>query len=59
MSLIQQIAPGSVAGRKSFSPPSMSDAHDFFARVECQKGHGCVPVLHVSNLSAISGAEYK
>lgn len=45
--------------RNTLSPPSMSDAYDFFACVECQKGHGYVPVLRVSNVSAISGAEYK
>lgn len=45
--------------KNTLSPPSMSDAHDFLACVEWQKGHGYVPVLHVSSVSAISGAEYK
>lgn len=37
----------------------MSDAHDFLAWVEWQKGNGYVPVFHVRSVSAVSGAEYK
>lgn len=60
MSLVQQVAPGAVAGRKTpcHLPPCLMHM-TFLACAGWQKGHGCVPVPHEGRISAISGAEYK